>query len=215
MSDKWEVKPSLWRILEAGGEGVARLAGADPKPNYQGQDVKVQNRDTREEKTVHVGWGQELGDAIAKGQFIDRSPSGEDTGSSSDYSAISGASRGRFGVFLVGLLVLGVAGVILSSILGSTIDKRAADYPICADAKDQTITTTTVVRVRPDCWSGWVKLTPGTKFDLISSDEAELFYWGGSRKKLPNNRVGFLGHVPSTFSIRGKGGTVTVRIHDG
>ncbi len=90
---------------------------------------------------------------------------------------------------------------------------HAKQYPLCADARDQKITTTTTIRVRSDCWSGWVKLTPGTEFDLLFSDETELFYRGGGRRTLPKS-VGSLGHTPSTFSIRGKGGTVTVRLHD-
>ena len=112
------------------------------------------------------------------------------------------------GVALIASNLVGAAAIFHSWLYAGQ------SFPLCADARDRKIAATAAIRVRPDCWSGWVKLTPGTKFDLLSSGEAELLYWGGGRRTLPNKSVGFLGPTPSTFSIRGKGGTVTVRLHD-
>lgn len=76
---------------------------------------------------------------------------------------------------------IGVILIVFFCAIGvkSYYSRSSVVYPIAADAQDVWVEAgeTVKVKIRPDCWSGWVNIPPSAKFAIDGSGEAKLLFW--------------------------------------
>lgn len=106
---------------------------------------------------------------------------------------------------------------ILLVVIGLMTSHKRAVYPIAPDAQDvwPKVGETVKVKIRPDCWSGWVNLPPSAKFAIDGSGEAKLLFWDDECISIKDEDPPlWLGDNISqcSFRIIGTAGEVTVTI---